>query len=310
MSNSDTNTLDKALEAETDDRGDEFVDENDDKTSDGALEADEQTSEEEEGKADETTGEEEGTEPDTAGKFIPKSRFDEAVLKERQSRQEAEAALAEAREQLAANQPDPIAERLRAIEEAVEQLDATLVEAQIAGDRDKLMETNRKIRALEREALRVEAVKTTSVETSRQLAQRELELAVAQLEAQHPEFNPASEQYDQEAVDYAIFKQQQLIGAGKSPGAAMLEGAQAAISLRGKKADPTPSKGLASAAAVADRKAKQVEKNIDTARRQPPSLTDVGKDSDLGKVDASRLSDEEFDKLPESTKARLRGDTL
>jgi hypothetical protein len=58
----------------------------------------------------------------------------------------------------------------------------------------------------------------------------------------------------------------------------------------------------------------QVKKNLDTQARQPASMRDVGMDSDKagvkGDIDVSKLSADEFAALPESTKAKLRGDLL
>ena len=80
-----------------------------------------------------------------------------------------------------------------------------------------------------------------------------------------------------------------------------------------KSGEPEPEKqGLKN---ESDRKQEQVAKNLDTAKRQPASMKDVGLDSDKAGMssnlpDISKLSAEEFDALPESTKARMRGDIL
>ena len=64
----------------------------------------------------------------------------------------------------------------------------------------------------------------------------------------------------------------------------------------------------------ADRKAAAVDRALDASRKQPPSTTKVGADSDKygvntgGKVDYRKLSEAEREALPEATKARLRGD--
>jgi hypothetical protein len=57
----------------------------------------------------------------------------------------------------------------------------------------------------------------------------------------------------------------------------------------------------------------RVKENIKDAKKQPPDLSDAGADSDKsGKksedVDVTKLSTDEFDALPETTKKRLRGD--
>lgn len=78
-----------------------------------------------------------------------------------------------------------------------------------------------------------------------------------------------------------------------------------------KQGEPEPEKeGLKN---ESDRKQAQVSKNLDVTKRQPASMKDVGLDSDkLGATsttpDVNQMTREEFDALPESTKARMRGD--
>jgi hypothetical protein len=60
-------------------------------------------------------------------------------------------------------------------------------------------------------------------------------------------------------------------------------------------------------------KRSRTKENIKDAKKQPPDLSDSGVDSSKqGKttedIDVTRLSMEEFDALPDTTKARLRGD--
>lgn len=62
----------------------------------------------------------------------------------------------------------------------------------------------------------------------------------------------------------------------------------------------------------ADRKAAAVDRALDASRKQPPSTTKVGADSDKygvnTKVDYKKLTEAEREALPEATRARLRGD--
>ena len=59
---------------------------------------------------------------------------------------------------------------------------------------------------------------------------------------------------------------------------------------------------------------KAVEKSLATQNAQPSTMRDAGMDSDkLGKTglpDVGKLTVEEYAALPESTRARLRGDYL
>jgi hypothetical protein len=52
-----------------------------------------------------------------------------------------------------------------------------------------------------------------------------------------------------------------------------------------------------------------VSKNVDASERTPPRGGRSGGDNP-GKIDVSKLTDDEFDKLPESKKSQLRGDVM
>ena len=53
-----------------------------------------------------------------------------------------------------------------------------------------------------------------------------------------------------------------------------------------------------------------MKKAVETAAKQPPSTDGMGVNKDDSKLRIADLSDEEFEKLPEATKARYRGDSL
>ena len=82
----------------------------------------------------------------------------------------------------------------------------------------------------------------------------------------------------------------------------------------GARPEPETGKGLAAGKVAQDRKQAQVEKNVDTAKRQPASMKETGIDSDkagvTAKVDYTKLTAEEREALPAATRARLRGDDL
>jgi hypothetical protein len=66
--------------------------------------------------------------------------------------------------------------------------------------------------------------------------------------------------------------------------------------------------------AAASRKDDQLSKNLATDKAQPPSMKEAGMDSDktgvTGVPRMSELTPEQYDALPESTKAKLRGDIV
>jgi len=76
-----------------------------------------------------------------------------------------------------------------------------------------------------------------------------------------------------------------------------------------------PAKGLGAAAKGVDRKTAAVAKNLDASKRQPASSKSLGADSDkygqnAPTPSAEDMSYEEFSALPESVKAKMRGDLV
>ena len=102
-----------------------------------------------------------------------------------------------------------------------------------------------------------------------------------------------------------------------SPSKALLKAVQYVM----KRAQPAPADakpaeekgGLSRADKGTDRKEAAVAKNLDAANRQPASTKKAGADSDKhGQTaptpEAEQLTYEEFSALPDSTKAKMRGD--
>jgi hypothetical protein len=62
--------------------------------------------------------------------------------------------------------------------------------------------------------------------------------------------------------------------------------------------------------APVEKRKTNVKKNVEASNAQPPKLNqgESGGKSSSEMVDVNKLTDEEFDALPEATRARLRGD--
>ncbi len=281
-------------------------------------EAEKEEAEKEEAEKEEVEKEDE-PQRDDKGRFIPKQRFDQAVNKEREAREAAERRAADLERQLNERQKSQshIAE-VEKLEAEISKLDKQYAELLVDGEGEKAAEVARQMRALDRQIARAEVAQESSRATNQALEAERFEVAVAKLEADHPELNPQSEQYDRELVDYILLRQGQLVSEGMAPSKAIADATKKAYELierlrsTGEK-EPAPKaeKGL-SAAAAGDRKAAQVAKNLDAMSRQPANLKNVGLDSDkLGEKalpNIGQMSAEEYHALPEATKARLRGD--
>ena len=250
---------------------------------------------------------------DEKGRFIPKSRFDEQVAKERTAREAAERALADLQSQIKA--VDTNAD-LAKIEEEITALEKAHAKALLEGDADVAAELAGQIRFKERN---IQIAQQTDLSNRAKNEAREdvrMDLAIERLEATYPALNQNSEEFDQDLTDFVLATQLHLIQVDKmSPSQALIAASQRVMAkFSPPAAAKEDAKGLAAAKVAGDRKAAQVAKNIETAAKQPASMKESGIDSDkagfTGDLDVEKMTAEEFAALPEATKSRLRGDLL
>jgi hypothetical protein len=132
------------------------------------------------------------------------------------------------------------------------------------------------------------------------------------IEEEHPEINPDDDTvYDQDVVDEVVEIQEAMILKGYSKSEALIRAVSYVI--------PNPDSKVAELSGERDKKAERdaaaKEKAAKTASKQAPDTKDVGKSgASAGAADsypdAEKLSEEEFDSLPETTKKRMRGDEV
>lgn len=254
---------------------------------------------------------------DEKGRFIPKERFDEAVGKERDARTAAEQRLATLEAELKSRQVVQTQgveiDKIEAHISALEEQHATFL---LDGDGKKAAELMREIRHAERQIAKIEMQQDSGRITAHAIEAERVEYAIATLEAEHPEFNPDSEEFDEDLVELVLAKQQRLIQTENlAPSKALVKASQDVLKKLGAKPAQDDAKGLAAAKAGQDRKSAQIAKNLETQKRQPASMRDSGMDSDkagqgVEGIDPTKLSYDEFVALPDSTKAKLRGDKL
>jgi hypothetical protein len=250
---------------------------------------------------------------------IPKARFDEAVNKERQAREAAENKLIELQKQLKTVDRAADNEKLETEITALEQQHTKLM---LDGESDKAAAVMKEIRLKERQI--GIATSTAMSEAAKEQAREDIrfDMAVEKLEETYPEFNPKHEKFDRDLVTMVVALQGHKIGEGLSPSKALIAAAEDVMKrLVGDGGKPKEEKkedeSLSAAKGATDRKAAAVEKNLDTAKRQPASTSVAGKDSDKGGEKAVGygekgmiITPEEFAAMPESTKSKLRGDVL
>ncbi len=271
------------------------------------------------------TGEEnkdgaEGDQPrDATGKFakkdrettIPKSRFDEQVRKERERADAAERRLAEIEQQ---RQQVSRGADITKMENDVRELRAKERKALIAGNDKDAAELADQADRLNR-AIAIEQARDMSAAAKEQ-AREEIrwDMTIESIEKQYPALDETSDAFDQDLSDDVVDAMNGIMRRERLPRSQALIRAVERVMERSKAPDePSEGKGLRSAAKADDRKEAAVKKNIDAASRQPASTKRAGADSDkhgqTGTLpDVSEMTAEEFAALPETTRAKMRGD--
>ena len=271
------------------------------------------------------TGEPAVEEParDAAGKFapkaksdegatIPKARFDSAVQKERERAETAERLLAEATR--ANNQIQRNADVTK-LEAKVQELRAAERKATIDNDEEKAAQLSSEADRLNRQIAIQQAGDMTAAAKDAALESMRMELAVENIEANYPQLDENSEEFDQDITDDVLDKQRGYMERERlSPSKALLKAVKYVMGRQAPAAATEPAKtGLSAASKGQDRKSAAVAKNLDAAARQPASTKPVGADSDKhGQTkdlpEASQMTFAEFSALPDATKSKMRGD--
>lgn len=256
---------------------------------------------------------------DEKGRFtgkgvIPVERHKATLDKEREAREAAErrAAEIELRLQQTVQQQEKTL-RTEEIETQIEALEEKYQELLLDGNTKEAGQIMRQIRHMERQIATAEAEARASQTTAQALEGERMELAIARLEADHPEFNTASENYDADLVALVLAKQKAYVSAGESPSRAMIKAGEEVAKRFLTKAASEDAKGLAKAAEN-DRQKQAVDKALSAQRAQPASMKEAGMDSDTrgekGLPDVSKMTADDFAALPEATQARLLGNLV
>lgn len=250
--------------------------------------------------------------------MIPKARFDEVARKAREREAELQAELAAERAKHAVTASS---ETVKALQGEIDRLDAAYAAALKDGETDDAAKLMKDIRAKERELAKAETgVESQNVAVAQAQAaeQAVFDLTLKGFEEQYPEMNPdpANDAYDQAKVDAIVTLMQGYVAAGQ-PRTAALKAAMALLAptLKGHTAPVTDAKTDKQKEVEAERRAAAAKKTAQALEAQPASLKDAGLDSHKagGGIDEAaidKMSEEEFDALPDSVKARMRGDAF
>lgn len=249
-------------------------------------------------------------------KMVPKARFDEQRMKAK----ERESALTDRIKALEAGATRDVQQQdVTKLNTEVEALEEKYQQALDDGDKTAAKDTMRAIRLKERQI--AEASVEHKTDRARALAVEEfkVDILIERMENDFPALNPDDEAYDQELVDEVVLLRTGFEKSGMSSSAAITKAIKyvmgaAAKADAGAEDEPAKEKGLGADKKEARRK-DQLKKNLDASDKQPAKLTDSGLDShkkggSAATAKASELTNEEHAALPESTRARMRGDFI
>lgn len=244
---------------------------------------------------------------------IPKHRFDEAQAK---ARKREEALLGEI-EKLKGGQASSAAQKqVGEMRGKIEELQDKYEDLILEGKKDEARVVRKKVDAMREELSDYQTSVKSDAARRSAIDEMSYNASLAGLEAQYPALNPEHEAFDEEATSEIATVMDGLVKTGMARAKALAKavkyvlGAPAAKEDEGKK-DDTDAKKLAAQKAEDARK-----KAADAQKRQPGDMKGVGKDSDKaggkgeGDIDVLKLSQKNFAKLDDETKAKLRGDVV
>ena len=138
-----------------------------------------------------------------------------------------------------------------------------------------------------------------------EMQRRNEELAVIDtLEKTYDVFDPASDKFNKDLVDETLLLKDTYVSQKYTPAEAMQRASAMVLHMNGiASAQPT---ARANPAAVPSTAA--VKRNVDALNAQPPAMPAGAQQQGTPEIDITKLTEEEFDALPEATVARMRGD--
>ena len=247
------------------------------------------------------------------GNMIPQTRFNQAVGKERSRAETAEAELLkyQNRERQLQEAENHEASELK-VREMLKQHSSLLAD----GDLDKASEIMGDVLQLRDDMQNARMDRQADNARNSAKVEVQYDATVERLEAEYPEIDPDSDAFDQAAVRRVQMMVTGIMQSeGKNPAEALLEATdillkpqKEAQGLRDKPSEEAIESGLR-------RTQQQIDKNIKAAEAQPPATAEVGADHDKtgGALDAeavSKLSWDEFIKVPDEELAKMRGDYI
>lgn len=235
---------------------------------------------------------------------IPKHRFDFVQQKRREAEERAAALEAEI-----AKLRDQPKEPPKPIDQVLAEMDLEIEKARLDGDAEKAAQLRGEQRRIEMQIVEQRSSQSGEQMVTQAQEMQRLNELIDKLEATYPQFVEGDAAYDKDLVDEVLDLHSAYIAKGMPPSMAMAKASSYVLRANGldKPKAEEPPKPEAPPVKKTD-----VKKNVAAAKAQPPPLESVGFDSAKGgvtkKVDISRMTIEEFEKLGEGDLAEVRGD--
>jgi hypothetical protein len=244
---------------------------------------------------------------------IPKSRFDEATGKLKKQIEELEAKLQNQQQPAPRQNDKPQLTELQQTRADLSEAREIYEKALIENDVETAADARAMIEQLEEESLALVAQQAVEQARTTSSADRAYETALAKLEATHPVIDPDSDDFDRAVMQRVARISSALQASGTSAVDALKEAADLVLPKVApeKKADETDDRrdpnNLLRDRAKNDRKTA-----AKTAATQGQDLSDIGssRGSTEPVIKPSKLSQDQFAKLPEEVLKQLRGDVV
>ncbi len=228
--------------------------------------------------------------------MVPKSRLDEVLAKQKALQKQLDA--------LKASQPE--------VETAPEEYDFDAKELEyqqfvLDGESQKAMALRKDIRAAEKAQIQFDMTQKMAATNSNSHVATALQQAAAAVEAEFPVFDRTSDTFNEEYTNEVV----ELRDAFMTKGDNAVEALSKAVRFVVKSYDLDSALETAPNPDLEIKKKAAISKKIQAANAQPPVLEGEGtRTRDTVPIDVMRMSEDEFNALPEATLKRLRGDIV
>lgn len=241
--------------------------------------------------------------------MIPKRRLDTEIAKKRALEQE----LAEARKELARSRAEA-AEKAKVSEEQIQGWLKDSAQKALDGDVEEAAKLQAKAFAAMNQNSAPAQEEAAPLDPEQMMAEVEarfeLKQTVKQVMEDFPMLNQDSDQFDEQLNEEAVEFQDYYLSKGYTPAAAVEKAVQALAGVHGLKAASAAAEPEVAPKPPARNTKPDIKKKLDAASRQPnePTSRRGNKAAPEETVDIFSLDDEQLLALPESVRARLRGD--